>query len=625
MHDLFTAVAVITILAATLVFLLTRLKQSAIVAYIVLGVLCSVFGLIPPGETISHLSELGVVFLLFFIGLEFEAEHLKKVARLATIGTLIQVGATAAVVGGASMLIGFSFKEALVAGVAAGLSSTAIVLKAFQDTEQSDSAAAQASLAVLLGQDLVALLFVAALPLIVGAPPNAHARLSPGLSLIVMMAAMPVLFFGARKVLPPLFNKAAIARNPEVFALCSLGACLFVAILAREAGASLALGAFMGGLVFSGTPFAHQIRADLVALKNLSLGFFFVTVGMMMDLRFVADHVPLLVLGLVFIVVAKALVAAGVFRSFRMPWSVAAAGGVALAQVSEFAFVLTSAAQQSGAFTTEHHQAVVTLSVLTMLVAPALVSRSQSIGLFVGTQLFRSFEPPPPPSPNEEEEVAEQLAEAAQTRAIVVGYGPVGLTLCKILIRFGLRPCVIDLNLDTVKKLEGIGRDAVFGDATNREVLHAAGIDKARYLLITTANFQTRAAVAAVAQALNPKVAIVSRARFLDEKDSLSNAGASHIAFEECEVAAELARLILRELGARPERLQHEVTKLRNEIATRTGFTVLVPRTSSGGPGASLLWSAIPAAPTSTSIPRGESSSAVPPPPPSSGSAGHGG
>ncbi|MFN0205209.1 MAG: cation:proton antiporter [Planctomycetota bacterium] len=592
--DLFTGIAVVTILAAILVWLMHKIGQSAILAYIALGVLVGPFGMkvVTASDNISHLSEIGVVFLLFFIGLEFEFEHIKKVARLATLGTAMQMLLTAGLCGGAGMLLGFSFNEALIGGVACGLSSTAIVIKAFEDRREADSATAKTSLAILLGQDLVALLFVAALPMIVGVQAGHEGGISPALSLGIMSVSLPILFFISKKVLPFIFSKAAIAKSQEVFALCSLGACLLVAVLAHQVGASLALGAFMGGLVFSGTPYAHQIRADLISIKNLSLGFFFLTVGMLMDLNYVASHVPLLTFGLAILVIFKTVAAAAVFRFFRNPWAISVGAGLALAQASEFAFVLVAAAKESKVFTDDHHQLLITLAVLSMVLAPTLVARSLRFGSWIAHKLDKAPSPDANHAKGANDSTDGELAlpEGTEARAIVVGYGPVGITLCKILIRFGIKPTIVDLNLDTIKKLNRIGTDAVFGDATNREVLNAAKIQEARYLILTVPNFATRAAIIATVRTMNPSITIVSRARYLDERTHLETAGASHVSYEEAEVAAELARLILTELGAKPEMLHHEVTKLRGEIAIRTGFTIVKARPADAPVGQSIIW-----------------------------------
>ncbi len=592
--DLFSKIAAVTLLAAVLVWTVQKLRQSAVVAYLALGVLVgpSVFGIMPSGEAVEHFSEIGVILLLFFIGLEFHFEALKSMLRFATLGTLTQIVLTAAGTGGGCLALGLRPTESLVVGIAMALSSTAIVMKSFEERRESDSTTAYASLAILLGQDIAALLVVAALPLVLPPDPESSSGLPPAATFGIMIVALPTLFLVGRRALPWAFRTLAVARNQEAFALCSLGACLAVAVLAQRAGASPALGAFLAGLVLSDSPYSHQIRADLTTVKNLALAFFFVTVGMLMDLAYVTSHLPLMVFGLVVVVALKTVLGAITFRLFRFPWSIAAGGGLALSQVGEFAFVLAAATKKGGLLGNDAHQLLIALSVLTMLVAPALVSRSRTFGQWVSRRLGGGAEPPAPvkPAPRGHTAKTGTVDKAPPTRAIVVGYGPVGRTLCKILIRFGVRPCVVELKLDTVQRLQSMGRDAIFGDAGRREILLAAGVAEARYLIITLPDFASRAPIITSARAINPSVMIMSRARYLDERKGLEQAGASHVSYEECEVAAELARHLLSELDVREDLVDHELARVRSEIAVRSGFTVILQRPTNAPAGATSLF-----------------------------------
>jgi CPA2 family monovalent cation:H+ antiporter-2 len=400
------------------------------------------------------------------------------------------------------------------------------------------------------------------------------------LRLLGTFAGLPVLFFAARLLLPRLFQRAALERNQEAFALASLGSCLAVAVLAQVLGASLAFGAFLGGLVFADTPYAHQIRADLATLKDLALGFFFVTVGMLADLGYVVQHLPLVLVSAVLLLVLKTAVTALTLRVFRHPWSVAAGAGLAISQVGEFAFVLASTARSAGALGAEDHQLLIALSVLTMIVAPALVARSrpfgQAVSGWLGQPVPREWGRRAVPPRTELSEETQTLTRNA--RAVVVGYGPVGRTLCKILIRFGIRPTVIELNLDRVQRLRQMGREAIYGDAGQREVLHAAGVAQAGHLLITLPNLSSRVPIIVSARALNPNIHIITRARYLEERKLLEDAGAMSVAFEESEVASELARLLLSHLGVSQEQIGPEIERLRNEIALRTGYTMIGPK-----------------------------------------------
>jgi monovalent cation:H+ antiporter-2, CPA2 family len=400
------------------------------------------------------------------------------------------------------------------------------------------------------------------------------------LQLVGLFVGIPILFLLTNRLLPMIMRRAAVSQNQEAFCLASLGACLVVAVMAHNLGATLGLGAFLGGLVFAGSPYKHQIRADLTTIKNLALAFFFLAIGMMIRLDYVLRDLPALIVWLAAVLVIKSAIAFGVFKLFRSPWSVAAGAGLAISQVGEFTFVLATLAQQGGIMSEETYQRLAALCVLSMIPAPAMVARSRAFGQWIGRIVANEK----PPAHELEEEggepvlAGEDTVVAAQNRAIVVGYGPVGRTLCRILMRFGVRPCVIDLKPATVRKLTEIGREAIFGDAARREVLLAAGIMDARYVIITLPDYASRTPVVACARMLNPRIAIYSRARYLSEQRGLEMAGVSHVAYEECEIAVELARQLLSELAVRSERIEKEISRLRSEIAVRSGFTQMIPR-----------------------------------------------
>lgn len=588
--DAFSAVAVIAASAALLVWLLQKLGQSAVVAYLLLGIIFGPSGLdvVPNDESVQHLSEIGVVFLLFFIGLDFHVDALKRTAGLVFGGTAAQILLCGLPVYAAGALAGLSWKENLVLGLCTALSSTAIVVKAFEDRKEGDSPAAQSALSILIGQDFVALAAVAALPAILGGGGG-----NGGFNLMIMAGSLPILYLVAHKFLPIVFRRAAVSQNQEAFALCSLGACLLVAVAAYQLKATYSLGAFLGGLVFAGTPYAHQIRADLAAFRNLAIGFFFFTVGSQLDLTYAASNVPLVLGALALLMTVKVIGATFAFRLFGSPWSVAASAGLALSQVGEFAFVLAADASKSGGLGDDRRQLLLTVAVLSMLFAPALVARANVFGRKVAGKLGMDIRSPksgalPPPSIE-----GEEVPTGTETvRALVVGYGPVGRVLCKILIRFGVSPCVIDLQLDTIKKLHAINREAIYGDAGKREVLEAAGVAQAKYLIITLPDLGSRAPIILSAKAINPQITIISRARYLTERGALETSGADHISYEEAEVAAELARLLLNQLGARDDLLQNEVRRLRSEIAVRTGFTQVFRRPEAAPAGQTEIWSA---------------------------------
>ncbi|HYC76072.1 MAG TPA: cation:proton antiporter, partial [Planctomycetota bacterium] len=573
---------------------LHKAGQSAVIAYIVLGVAFgpSGFGLADSTAEVQNLSQLGVIFLLFFIGLDFQVETLKRSGRLA-LGSVLQILGTAVPTAAVGALCGLNWRQNLVLGVCAALSSTAIIMKAFEDRQEDDSLAAQTSVVISVGQDVIALLAVAAMPALLGGAvaqpaPGSGPAPSPWTDFGIMLVALPALYLAAHRIFPWVFRRAAVARNQEGFALCSLGACLLVAVLAAQLKGSLTLGAFLGGLVFAGTPYATQIRADLATVRNLALGFFFFTVGLLLDLRYVAAH-PFLVSGaLIGLLAVKAVFSALAVRAVGQSWSIAAAAGIALCPVSEFAFVMAAEAGKYGVLTVDHQQLLMSVTVASMLIGPSMVARA----IRAGRRVSAWFGDAGPESPTSARELSEAPTGQETVRAVVVGYGPVGRTLCKILIRFGVSPCVIDLHLDTVRRLHEIDREAVFGDASKREVLEAAGVSESRYLIVTLPDLASRAPILTSARQINPGITVISRARYLTERAPLETSGADHIAYEEAEVAAELARLLLGQLGVSEELLKAEVRKLRAEIAVRTGFTQVFRRPFEAPAGQTEVWTA---------------------------------
>lgn len=585
----FDNAALVLAAAALLVWLLHRLGQSSIVAYLLIGVAAGPYALnlVPSGVVVKQLSEVGVVLLLFFIGLEFDMRRLKRMARLATLGAAAQLLATMLPLAALARLLGLGWIEGLALGFCLAVSSTTIAMQVFEERREADSHVAIECVALSIGQDLVtmaalalsAVLFGPGAPGAEAASPGDHASAHGGASSLQMLylLGLPLIFALARFTLPRLFQKIALATHSEAFALASLAACFVVAALANQLGAGLALGAFLAGMVFADTPLEPQIRADLASVKRLTLGLFFVSIGMLVDFSAVARHWPLLLAATVVVVVVKTAAAALTLRALGRPWSSAAGTGLALAPISEFTFVLASSAGGAALFSAETQALLVPLVVVSMLPAPLQVAWSIRFGQWFETWRSKPDERRGAVRRARREAASPAAATAPPAVAIVVGYGPVGRTLCRILLRMGLRAIVVDFNHATVERLRKLDREAVFGDAAQRDVLRAARIEEAKWLVVTLPDAASRVAIVATARALQPRINIVVRARYLEEKSSLERVGADSIAYEEAEVAVELARLLMRQLHVAPALLEAEVATIRSEIAVRTGFSLVLP------------------------------------------------
>ncbi|MCK6471437.1 MAG: cation:proton antiporter [Planctomycetes bacterium] len=560
---------ILTMGAAGFVWLMSRWRISPILAYITLGVLIAPFKdwLFADAGSAQAVAEFGVVLLMFFIGIEFRLGDARAMLMVCMVGGGLQVLLTAIVAGGLALPLGASFGQALTVGFMVAMSSTVLVMKALEDRREGDTHRARLFLTVSLFQDIAAIFVVALLPIAARLLSTDSAEPQPGSNLHAQLAllfvGLPMTFAGFRYILPRWFEKAAMTRFPEAFSLASLGACLCVALTAKFSGASMALGAFLGGLVLAQTPFTSQIMADLSTLRNLALGFFFVSVGMLVNLPFIATH--LLPLGGAFIavVVLKTLLAMLALKVAGVPLGLAAGVALPLAQVGEFSFVLGQEGARHNLLEPELQHFILALSVLTMLSAPFLAAWSGRFSAWAGGIFDRINAKL---GKSRQADQTDHRKEPTEARAVVVGYGPAGQTVARILHDFKIFPTVVDLNPKTVEALRKQGTRALYGDAGRREVLEAAGVRVARFLVVTLPDTPGRLAVIAQARAMNPDVRILTRARYLQERAFLEEAGAQNISFEEGEVAVRLARALLTELGVDIEAIRREEDRIRGEI-----------------------------------------------------------
>jgi len=564
MH-LFAVLTLLVLSAALLVWIFQRLRVSPILAYLLLGMILSpyeqellggghVTEQMQKGHPAEQLAEIGVILLMFFLGLEFHLHRMRSFLRVSLLGGLVQVSATAALTALLVRLLAIQPTQAILIGVIVAFSSTALVMKALEERKETESYFGRLALGILLFQDLAVILVLALLPLLAGSGKGGATGWVMVGKVAGLLVLLPVLFFGCRRLLPWVFHRAAAAQSKELFSLVSLSACFLVAMVTEYAGGSLALGAFMGGLVLCETPFATQVLSELSSLRDLALGFFFITIGLLIKVDYIWYNLFMVVSVLCAVVVMKSLVTTVSLLLQRVPRLAAAAVGLTLAQVGEFSFVVTNEASRAGALESSTAQTILVVSILSMALTPLLIGGS--------ARILRMRSTDTAPSPVNEE------AEDSAQRAVVVGYGPVGKTLTSILADFGVRPTIVDLNINTVRNLQKQGSAALFGDAGRREVLVAAGIEKATYLLVTLPDLASRMAVVGMARLINPKLTIITRAHYIGERAMLDDAGASSAAYEELEVAVALAELLLREMGVPEEDLDREAQKIRERLAT---------------------------------------------------------
>jgi CPA2 family monovalent cation:H+ antiporter-2 len=546
-RDLLLLIAVATVGAA----LFERLRLPTIVSFLLMGALIGPggLGLVADTEQVRGLAELGVVFLLFEVGMELPLDRVRGLWRGALFGGGLQVVATVAVVAAFGRLLGHPPGTALVMGALVAMSSTALVMRLLAERDELDAPHGRIAVGILLFQDLCIVPFLLLVPLLAAgtATPAALARdLVRGVAALVVLAAL------ARFALPPLLDRMARLRSRELFTMLAVLVVMGSALVAEAIGLTLAVGAFVGGLVLAASPWAHQLFAEVLPLRGLLLGIFFTAVGMLFDPAALASPLPVLgyVAGVIGLKTALVM-AIGVFvlgQAARHAWLT----GVALAQTGEFSFVLATAAARAGLLDAELQAAFVSGSIATLAATPFLLRAAPRVGALAARGgVAPSAEPP------------REVAPAGHV--LLVGLGFAGLTLARVLRARGIPYAAIEANSNTVRAALARGEPVVWGDATRRGLLERAGVRRARLVAVAISEPLATRDVVSLVRELAPGVPIVGRTRFVRDADRLSAAGATRVVAEEFESTLALLDESLEEYGVSRDAVARFTGVLRDE------------------------------------------------------------
>lgn len=552
-------ILIIFVVAVPVVLLAHRLRFPSIVGFLITGFLIGphFLGFIQDIEEIRVLAEVGAALLLFSIGLEFSFDRLRGWGRqLFGIGTL-QVVITAAVGAGAGMAMGWSLRESFFLGAAIALSSTAIVLAILSQKRWFDAPAGRIVTGILILQDL------AVIPMMVGLK---FAALPPGTAgeglvfeaALRFLALAGGLFVLYRWLLEPFLHYIAGPRSKELFVVVVIGLAVGASYVTERMGLSFALGAFLAGMLVSTTTYRFHALSEIAPFRYAFNGVFFVTVGMIVDPVFIGQHWAGVLLLVLFILVAKGLIVGGAIIAFGYPVSVAVIGAIMLAQVGEFSFMLAFFGWQAGAVGQAAYQFIVDAAAITMVLAPFLVSVAPSLGEKLAFVTWRVKPLRGRMQASAPDETEPELSE----HAIICGFGPLGMTVGKLLERHGVPYVVLELNPVTAARVRQQGGRVYVGDGASAALLHHSGIDRARLLAIAVPDQLNALAIVAQARQMSEKLYIITRSRYRDQVATLYEAGADIVVCEELEGGIEMGRYILEELGMESS----EISKLFKEI-----------------------------------------------------------
>jgi monovalent cation:H+ antiporter-2, CPA2 family len=525
-------------------------------------------------ETIEQLAEVGVVLLLFTIGLEFSLSRLSHIWRQVVAGGSIQVGLTI----GAAMLVGSllhqPLESSLFYGFVFAMSSTAIVLRALTERREIDAPHGRFVVGALIFQDLCVVPMVLIVPLL---GPGAHTGGAvTGIGIALGKAAFVVvgIVLVARLIVPRIFGWVTAVRSREVFLLAVIGICTSTAWLTAQAGLSLALGAFLGGMVVADTEYGHRAMGDMLPLRDLFTSIFFVSLGMLFDARSMVEQ-PLLVLGLLAgFLLAKGALATLAALAMGFPARVAWLAGVGLAQFGEFGFVLARLGRASDLVSDADIRTLLAAGVLSMFFTPLLVRVAPHIA--AGERLLRPLERLLGARGVDECTPEDQKLEG---HVLVVGFGVAGRLVARALQACEQPYLVLELNAETVRKSRASGEPVYYGDAASVEALEHAGISRARALVLLMNDPQATIRVIEATRRAAPDVAVFVRSHFLAERANLLSLGATDVITEEVEAGMEVLAQVLRRLAVPRNVIEEQVAQARASTQMSVRPTSLPRRT----------------------------------------------
>ncbi|MBI2132213.1 MAG: cation:proton antiporter [Candidatus Tectomicrobia bacterium] len=556
MHDLPILRELVIVLGTSLAisYLLHRIRVPTMVGFLAAGVLIGPggLGLVRDPRAIQGMAEIGVVLLLFVIGLKFSLAGLFRMRSTVLGAGALQVALTVAAAAGAARVWGLPPAQAILWGFLAALSSTAILLKAYEERGEIDSPQGRLAVGILLFQDLAVIPMMLLIPWLGGSGPAGWGQAAWALATSVALLAG--FLFAARFLFPWLLERAECTRSGEIFMLAVVLTALGTAYLAGLGGISLALGAFLAGMVISESEYSYQIVSEVAPFRDIFTSLFFVSIGMLVEPALWWSQ-PLATGGLALAVMAvKGLIVALVALALGAGPRVALLAALALGQIGEFSFVLAQAGTARGLMEPGHFRLFLAASITAMALTPFAIQLSD----FLAGRLF---------SPRLDENGRRQAAPpgaGAHGHVVIVGYGLNGRNVANLLAEMQAPYAILDLNPVTVRRLRRAGEWVIFGDAARRPVLLQAGVRYARALVVSTADPAACRQIAAQARELNPSLAILVRTRYSGEIAELHRLGAEEVVADEFEASLALAGRLMALYGTGGSEIAEKQASIRS-------------------------------------------------------------
>ena len=555
---LLTDILIIFGLSIPVVFTFSKLKIAPLVGFLLAGILAGPFGfgLIQEIENIEVLAEIGVVLLLFTIGIEFSLRELVKIKRIVLLGGGLQVLITSVIVALIFVWLGYSPEAAVFMGLIVALSSTAIVLKLMQEKGEIYSAHGRIALGILIFQDIAAVFIIILAPLLAGEAvvgSDLINLLFRGIGLVLLT------LISARYVIPFLLYQVAKTRNNELFLLSIVAIGLSVAWISSLAGLSLALGAFLAGLIISESEYAIQALGNVIPFRDMFMSIFFVSTGMLLNLDIVRTHLLLILAATVLVLFLKTFVNSLTTFLIGFPLHTMLLVGFSLAQIGEFSLITANVGFENGILSREIYQEFLAVTVLSMVLTPSYIG--------LGSYSINFIERLPLPkilSNNRYRDFKEDAQEKGlENHLIIIGFGINGRNVAIAAKKVSIPYIIVEINPETVRHEKLKGQPIIYGDAAQKTVLEHAGIRAAKSVVITAGDPASSGRIIEAARRLNPGVHIIARAHFLNQLDNFYSVGADEVVSDEFECSIELFSRVLNRYMVPQKEIETQGDELR--------------------------------------------------------------
>ena len=546
-------------LSVLVAFICHQIRIPTIVGFLLTGVLAGPHGLGLVGaiREVELLSEVGVVLLLFTIGIEFSLNRLLQIKRSVLAGGMLQVSLTIAVVFAVARQTGQPTGEAIFMGFLVALSSTAIVLKLTQERAEIDSPHGRTTLGILIFQDIIIVPMILVTPLLAGTTENLTVN-----SLVLITKGIGIVALAivcARWLVPRFLYQIARTRSRELFLLTIVVICFAVAWLTSSIGLSLSLGAFLAGLIISESEYSHQALGSILPFRDVFMSFFFVSIGMLLDITFLFQHLGLILLITAVVLSLKAIIAGSAALLLGLQMRTAILVGLALSQIGEFSFILSKTGIEHGLLSGDGYQMFLSFSVLGMAATPFVMTFAPRVADFilrrpVPERLRTGLYPIP-----------EMTAEGKKDHVIIVGFGVNGRNVARAAKVADIPYVIIEMNPDTVRDERKNGEPICYGDASQASVFRHADIQDAKIVVVAINDPAATRGITETARTLNPRVYLIVRTRYFQEMAALYDLGADEVIPEEFETSVEIFSRVLTKYLVPHDTIEKFVTEVRSD------------------------------------------------------------